>query len=424
MSDGRARARTYSSLTRSLKLLPTDPKAVPPRACSSTTGNAYDNDLKEFNTIRRIADIWQWGNALLWPGLLGNIGPTCAAVGKGSFFRSADMNATTNYSAIYHGAPGDFCNDDRLQDGEGYGIVANEGATPPLVADVVDRFNQMDWTDGLRILQVRAASTSATLCATDTIGGTCYPEPDGVGYVEDTAPFGYNATHPEQPLSYPFRWRSAEEMGSAKMWSASPSSFRGYSGAGYVSFVIPFFSEVFLRDERGTPSQVTDFQRYRVLRGDGRKPHFFCVRLSWDSRHVHQLCDPNDPSRQNRTTGIVRAAIVEFWNDLKRAHYVDARTRMVELLVPLTSNHLGVKSTARLMLEITSTGAVLPSYDTLTRVSRQSQMDDTDFWRKIGLAFTCFFCLMELLELLGLEDGDHFCHLAALLATDCRGLGL
>jgi hypothetical protein len=32
--------------------------------------------------------------------------------------------------------------------------------------------------------------------------------------------------------------------------------------------------------------------------------------------------------------------------------------------------------------------------------------------------------LMELLELLGLEDGDHFCHLAALLATDCRGLGL
>jgi hypothetical protein len=97
---------------------------------------------------------------------------------------------------------------------------------------------------------------------------------------------------------------------------------------------------------------------------------------------------------------------------------------MVELLVPLTSNHLGVKSTARLMLEITSTGAVLPSYDTLTRVSRQFQIDDTDFWRKIGLAFTCFFCLMELLELLGLEDGDHFCHLAALLATDCRGLGL
>ena len=72
----------------------------------------------------------------------------------------------------------------------------------------------------------------------------------------------------------------------------------------------------------------------------------------------------------------------------------------------------------------TKDGAVLPSYDTLTRVSRQSQIDDTDFWRKIGLAFTCFFCLMELLELLGLEDGDHFCHLAALLATDCRGLGL
>ena len=177
---------------------------MPPRACSSSTGNAYDNDLKEFNNIRRIADIWQWGNALLWPGLLGNIGPTCAAVGDGSFFRSSDMAATTNWSRI--NSTGDFCNDDRLQDGERYGIVTNLEATPPLVSDVVDRFNQMDWTDGLRILQVRAASTSATLCDTDTIGGTCYPEPDGVGYVEDTSPFGYNSAYPEQPLSYPFRW--------------------------------------------------------------------------------------------------------------------------------------------------------------------------------------------------------------------------
>ena len=45
---------------------------------------------------------------------------------------------------------------------------------------------------------------------------------------------------------------------------------------------------------------------------------------------MRQLCDPNNATT-GRTTGVVRAAIEEFWNDLKRAHYIDLATRDLEL---------------------------------------------------------------------------------------------
>ena len=36
--------------------------------------NDFDEQHNEFEQIRRPADIWEWGNTVLWPGLLGNSG--------------------------------------------------------------------------------------------------------------------------------------------------------------------------------------------------------------------------------------------------------------------------------------------------------------------------------------------------------------
>jgi len=370
--------------------------------------NVFDGDLNRYVNIRRPADIWQWGNAVLWPGLLGNLGPECSQQqDEGGRFQSADMAATTDLNRP--GSP--FCNNDFLPDGEGP-LGTGGGGTPPTVAEVVDRMNQFDWTDGLRILQIRAAPTSEKSCKTATIGGKCFPEMGRVGYRDDTAPFGYNWTHEgNAPLSYPFLWRSAVEMGSAPIISsAAPSSHRDFNGDGFASFVIPFFSEEYLPDERGelcvrgstiSGPCVRDFKEHRVMRGDAleRVPRYFCVRLSWDAAHVHQLCDPNDPNNNNRTKGIVRGAIVEFWNDMKRAQYVDPATRMLEIRLLLASNHVGVRSTARLMFEFTSTGGVLPSFDTMTRVSSDSALDETEYLMYIGLAFTIYFSAIELIEM-------------------------
>ena len=39
--------------------------------------NAFDARLNTFQRIRRPADVWEWGNTVLWPGLFGNAGPAC-----------------------------------------------------------------------------------------------------------------------------------------------------------------------------------------------------------------------------------------------------------------------------------------------------------------------------------------------------------
>ena len=387
--------------------------------------NVFDGDLNKFFTMRRPADIWQWGNAVLWPGLLGNLGPECSQQqDEGGRFQSADMAATTDLNRP--GSP--FCNNDLLPDGEGY-LGTGGGGTPPTVAEVVDRMNQFDWTDGLRILQVRAAPTSAERCGTATIGAKCYPELGRDGYRDATAPFGYNWTHKgNAPLSYPFRWHSAVEMGSAPVISSSaPSSHRDFSGDGYASFVIPFFSDEYLPDERGKPCvsrgtasgpcDVRDFTPHRIMRTKAlsRVPRYFCVRLSWDAEHVHQLCDPNDPMNNNRTTGIVRGATVEFWNDMRRAQYVDPATRMLEVRIPINSNPTGVHSTFRLMWEFTSTGGLLPSYDTMTRVAKDSAIDALEFYVLIGLAFSIYFGALEVFEIISIGIGRYAAAAAHLL---------
>ena len=405
-------------------------------ACVSSF-NVFDGDLNKFFTMRRPADIWQWGNAVLWPGLLGNLGPESSQQqDEGGRFMSADMAGTTDLTRP--GSP--FYNNDLLPDGEGY-LGTGGGGTPPTVAEVVDRMNQFDWTDGLRILQIRAAPTSAESCDSATIGGKCYPEFGRIGYSDGTAPFGYNWTleegTPELPLSYPFLWHSAVEMGSApKISSAAPSSHRDFPGDGYASFVIPFFSDELLPDQRGKPCMrdltpasgvcdVRDFTPHRIGRTKvlERVPRYFCVRLSWDAKHVHQLCDPNNPDNNNRTRGIVRGAIVEFWNDMRRAQYVDPATRMIEVRIPINSNPTGVHCTFRLMWEFTSTGGLLPSYDTMTRVAKDSAIDGLELYVLIGLAFSIFFGAMEVFEIISIGIGRYAAaapHLPAPAPPSCH----
>ena len=106
-------------------------------------------------------------------------------------------------------------------------------------------------------------------------------------------------------------------------------------------------------------TQVIDFRQHRIRRtnkpsDDTAAPAFFCVRLSWNADFIHQVCDPNDAN--GLTTGVVRAAIEEFWNDLKRAHFIDHATRAVTVTVAFSSNYASVRSRVTFMFEFASTG--------------------------------------------------------------------
>ena len=43
--------------------------------------NHFDSSHNTFLSIRRSADIWEWGNNVLWPGIFGNLGPCTSDVG-------------------------------------------------------------------------------------------------------------------------------------------------------------------------------------------------------------------------------------------------------------------------------------------------------------------------------------------------------
>ena len=99
------------------------------------------------------------------------------------------------------------------------------------------------------------------------------------------------------------------------------------------------------------------------------------MRLSWNGVHCHQLCDPTDIGHEEqmrtlkgRNTGVVRAAVEVFWNDMKRAHFIDAHTRVMTITMQLNSNHIGIRYRVTLMFELTSLGSILPSYEASTRL--------------------------------------------------------
>jgi len=245
------------------------------------------------------------------------------------------------------------------------------------------------------------------VCNSPTISGECRPEldqskPDSLQY-QDTEPFGYNWTNASASgLSNPFRYYSAAEAGTLPNGpaSANPASFRRYPSGGYLSLVIPFFSETYLPDQRGVAEDVLDFRDYRVTRRTpGRTARYYCVRIVWNGDFMHQLCDPNDGNVPPRTTGRIRAAVTEFWNDLKRAHYIDSASRAVTITWSASSNAAAVTSRSQFMFEFTPTGAVLTSYQMETRVDRDDMLDSTVFYGLVSLGFTAFFGFIELMEL-------------------------
>ena len=109
--------------------------------------------------------------------------------------------------------------------------------------------------------------------------------------------------------------------------------------------------------------------------GESTKASFFCVRLSPNGRDCRQLCDPTDigytaqlQGQRGRNTGVIRAAIEGWWNDLKRGHFIDVQTRVLTMQLQCKSNNIGIRNRLTIMFEFTSPAGVLPSYDMETMV--------------------------------------------------------
>ena len=99
--------------------------------------NYFDSAHNSFVSVRRIADIYEWGNNVLIPGLFADMGPCTEDVGLPS------------------GLGPKTCNDDAWPDGEGSFQVS--GATPLGLDELVKRMDQFDFTEGIYVKQVPRA---------------------------------------------------------------------------------------------------------------------------------------------------------------------------------------------------------------------------------------------------------------------------
>ena len=356
--------------------------------------SGFENPDDTFMGIGEISDVYDFGDNVLWPGLF-----------KDSYPREP---TTVNDEPVKY--------------------------TPTQLAALMDRF---DWTSGIAFNQLRVRPMSEERCDsrqygresevldevrarvrdgegeggdaalrdTATVVSTrhylCLPD---LGYAgdsgtgeQDTRPFGYNASDPLRVRDVPFLYYTANQMGFNPAGQPSASAeidFASIPTDGFPSFVIPFFSDTFLPEESGNWADVTDFRLYSS--NASMTPAYFCVRMSWNGEHIRQLCDPNDAL--GRTTGVVPAAVIEFWNDMKRAHYIDAQTRAITITLPVRNNNAGVRFRLTMLLQITSVGAVLPSFD----IESRNDSEDAGFMDRLfaaTLIMTVYFALMEVHEL-------------------------
>jgi len=357
-------------------------------------GNHFDSSHNTLESVRRVPDIWEWGNNVLWPGLLGNLGPCGSEVGP--------LSAAAGGIGLAALASAKQCTDNVWPDGEGSFHL--RGPTGYTVKELVRSMNVVDWTAGISIRQVRIKAVNEWPAG--GLGDECISEIEG-GTIEE-ADFGYNwTTGGATPLSHPWKFWTAEQLGGdpAGQGSASVASrFRTYPTSGFIAVVLPFFSTEFLPEQAGTAAEVRDFREVNVRRDTpDRQANFFCVRMSWNGDYIQQICDPNagpdGPVPGGRITGVVRAAVEAFWNDMKRGHWIDFHTRFLHFTLQLRSNNIGTGSRVSLMFELTSAGGVLPSYDIETTVNLYQSIDLMKVTMQIALAMCIFFILLEAIEL-------------------------
>ena len=326
----------------------------------------FDSSHNTFESIRRTSEIYEWGNRVLWPGLFGDTG-LCED---------------------------DTCTGEAWPDGEG--DYHGAGATPFSVSELVERMDTFDWSEGISIRQGRSRSQTCSGVATM---GACYPDIQlGEGA---TSSYGYNWTHPSEPPLHPYHYMTAEELGSnpAGVKSAAFASQKMYDADGYTAVVIPFFSDTYLPYEEGLAQDVTDIHGLRVTPNNGRVPRYYCVRTSVNSVYLKQQCDPSSDGMGNgMMTGAVRQQVEAFWNDLKRGHFIDVRTRVLTITLQLRNNFEGLRHRMTLMFELNTMGSIITSYDVETRPLNQNLVDGMGLYLNVGLGMIIFFCIMEFVE--------------------------
>ena len=207
----------------SLEIRSVDEMFMTKHVTDTFVANHFDSSHNTFLDIRRPPDVWEWGNNVLIPGLLGNNGPCDGTMNWGVMSAPVGQIASTLTSqrTCVEGWP------------DGDGSFHMEGTpTSYTVGEWATMMDDIDWTEGLAIRTVRVDETNGAACHADSYSTTCRPElitaseyldtalvdtdNYGVVYGAGTTDFGSG----DSASSAPFKYQTAAALGTFPALSA------------------------------------------------------------------------------------------------------------------------------------------------------------------------------------------------------------
>jgi hypothetical protein len=127
-----------------------------------------------------------------------------------------------------------------------------------------------------------------------------------------------------------------------------------------------------------------------------------CLRVSHDGLHVKQTCDPDPKDHGVAAPEHVscKALAYSFIQELKAGHWLDWRTRYVQVTIQLQSANARMDAVLNLFLEFPGDGGVLTSYEIDLSPNTEDQFDDIGVWMRRVLFFIALQVFFETMEIL------------------------
>ena len=327
---------------------------------SMVVTNTFDPQHRTLRDVRRRVDVYAWMYNTLVP-------------------------------VLFHNAP----EGQSWPDGDG--VFSQLGSTPYSTADMVNEANTFALPYGIVFKQVRMEPDTKRACYANH---ACFQRLP-IGHRGDTRSFGYGPNGTGH-----FMWWSSRDLGADPHGEVSGSHISGhvYSSSGFIAAFRPFFSEVYMPDEEGPLGSITDFRDYEATPLNGRVARYQCARYTTNGEHTVQRCDPGSSG----STGVTRAMAIELLDFLKRGHWIDQQTALVTVSTQVRNNHAGLRFNSRWMFEFTPLAAVLPSYftETLLGDGAEARLEARAMWLQICLYITCWFMMLEGIELVSALRGS------------------
>jgi hypothetical protein len=359
----------------------------------------FDPDHNTWNDINRFSEFWEWTEHVLVPALFSGTGKPQYGDHPDEGWPNQDENKTglltftteeLRDQSSYHDFVGVQFRQLRAKPQNVTESGVEYSYTPPLVE------NRM--TGIKKDLDEKLDKESYGL-------ELCWPEKDGcdrTNVANCTYKFErYKCDEGYVPIPWQkFQYYSAEAIGDLTDERQTAYSYSQilYPGGGYVAVMVPFYSTTLLHDGKLFVGTAANFS-FQAMIDSGKVRKYYseearyrCLRVSPNGIFVMEVCDPSPNTQECKKLAYT------FVHWLKQLHWLDWRTRFVQVTTRLESQNANMDATLSMYAEFPGDGGILTSYKIDLAPNTEEQKNHIRFWRNTVYFFISVQLCFEALE--------------------------